>query len=144
MFEKWELRMKRPRARAGLTPISSSVRIVDAPAAVGVGRGDPCSIGGGGAGGDDGIARIDAVSGPLVPVPGRGSNATPPAGEEAGTWAVAERRCGRRAINARSSRTVCGRCAGSLARTLCRRTSRSFGRVGVIFTAEGIGVFTVA
>src|ERR1700694_6161521 len=104
MFEKWELRMNRPRARAGLTPISSSVRIVDAPAAVGVGRGDPCSIGGGGAGGDDGIARMDAVSGPLVPVPGRGSHANPPAAAAAGAWAVAERRCGGRGLQGGGAR----------------------------------------
>src|SRR5204863_9108054 len=66
---KWELRMKRPLALAGRTPISSSVRIVDAPAAVGVGSGEPWRIVGGGAA--DGIARIEAVSGPFDVVAGR-------------------------------------------------------------------------
>src|SRR5256886_7806929 len=74
---KCELRMKRPLARAGRTPISSRVRIVEAPPAVGVGSGEPCSIGGGGA---EGMARIEAVSGPFDVAAGRGSTATPPPG----------------------------------------------------------------
>src|SRR5260370_7894866 len=104
--------MNRPRARAGRTPISSSVRIVDAPAAVGVGSGDPWSIGGGGAGGDDGIARIDVVSGPLAAVPGRGSTTTPPArvpdrsGDAAATPGGHVRRRGRPALSARTSPTA--------------------------------------
>src|SRR6202022_1465607 len=71
--------MKRPRARAGLTPISSRVRIAEVALEVGVGGGDPCSIGGGGAGGDDGIVLMEAVSGPLAEVRGRGTTPTPPA-----------------------------------------------------------------
>src|SRR2546428_5927859 len=74
---KCELRMNRPLARAGRTPISSRVRIVEAPPAVGVGSGEPCRIT---AGGEEGIARMDVVSGPLDVVAGRGSTATPPAG----------------------------------------------------------------
>src|SRR5205807_2122766 len=101
---KCELRMKRPLARAGRTPISSRVRIVDAPPAVGVGSGEPCSIGDGGA---DGMARIDVVSGPFDVVAGRGSTATPPAGvaearrEAAATPGGDVLRCGRRAISAK-------------------------------------------
>src|SRR5437899_12976015 len=78
---KCELRMKRPLARAGRTPISSSVRIVEAPPAVGVGGGEPCRIGGGEA---DGMARIEAVSGALDVAAGRGSTAAPPAAWAAG------------------------------------------------------------
>src|SRR2546426_12406241 len=74
---KCELRMNRPLARAGRTPISSRVRIVEAPPAVGVGSGEPCRIT---AGGEEGIARMDVVSGPLDVAAGRGSTATPPAG----------------------------------------------------------------
>src|SRR5947209_3233931 len=148
--------MKRPRARAGRTPMSSRVRIVEAPADVGVGGGDPWRPGGGGAAAFTGCrTRIDVVSGPLDVVAGLGRTATPP---DAGTAALAEaapgadaaalgaavRRWGRRAICASSSRTVCGRCAGSLARTLTSSPSSSSGRFGLIFTAEGIGVLTVA
>src|SRR2546429_2853245 len=93
---KWELRMKRPLALAGRTPISSSVRIVDAPAAVGVGSGEPWRIGGGG--GADGIARIEAVSGPFDVVAGRGRTATPPAGVADAAAAGPARRWGRRAL----------------------------------------------
>src|SRR5260370_22947403 len=105
--------MNRPRARAGRTPISSSVRIVDAPAAVGVGSGDPWSIGGGGAGGDDSIARIDVVSGPLTAVPGRGSTPTPPArvaarsGDAAATPRGDVPRWGRGALTGSRSPPVC-------------------------------------
>jgi hypothetical protein len=53
--------------------MSSSVRIADVALAVGVGRGDPCSIGG-----DDGIVRIEAVSGPAETT-ARGAPATPEA-----------------------------------------------------------------
>src|SRR5437868_15524985 len=72
---KCELRMNRPLARAGRTPISSRVRIVEAPPAVGVGSGEPCRIT---AGGEEGIARMDAGSGPLDVAAGRGSTAAPP------------------------------------------------------------------
>src|SRR5690349_16697388 len=142
--------MKRPRARAGRTPISSSVRIVDAPADVGVGGGEPWNPAGGGAGC---TARIDVVSGPLDDaVAGRGSTATPPAGvtddDTAGSGADAPagaaRRCGRRAICASRSRTDCGRCAGSLARTFASSVSSSSGRLALSFTADGIGELTVA
>src|SRR2546427_13274906 len=78
--------MKRPLARAGRTPISSRVRIVEAPPAVGVGSGEPCSIGGGGA---EGMARIDAVSGPLDVAAGRGSAAPPPPGGDDAAGAAA-------------------------------------------------------
>src|SRR2546430_11840380 len=67
--------MNLPLARAGRTPISSSVRIVDAPAAVGVGGGDPWNPGGGT---DCWITRIDVVSGPFDEVVSRGITATPP------------------------------------------------------------------
>src|SRR3989441_12073548 len=108
---KCELRMNRPLARAGRTPISSRVRIVEAPPAVGVGSGEPCRIT---AGGEDGIARMDAVSGPLDVAAGLGSTATPPAsvadatGEEAATPGGEVLRCGSRAIIASSSFTDCG------------------------------------
>ena len=82
--------MKRPLALAGRTPISSSVRIVDAPAAVGVGSGEPWRIVGGGAA--DGIARIEAVSGPFDVVAGRDRTATPPAGVADDAAAGAARR----------------------------------------------------
>src|SRR2546428_6020806 len=98
---KCELRMKRPLARAGRTPMSSRVRIVDAPPAVGVGIGDPCRIGGGGA---DGMARIEVVSGPVEVAAGCGVTATPPAGgaDATGDAAATPRgdvlRCGSRAL----------------------------------------------
>src|SRR5439155_24487883 len=96
---KWELRMNRPLARAGRTPISSSVRIVDASAAVGVGGGDPWNPGGA----DCWITRIDVVSGPFEEVVGRGITATPPVevhaatGVPAATPAAVVRRHRRRA-----------------------------------------------
>src|SRR3989442_15514880 len=83
---KWELRMNRPLARAGRTPISSSVRIVDAPAAVGVGGGDPWNPGGGA---DCWITRIDVVSGPFEEVVGRGITATSPVEVDAPTGVAA-------------------------------------------------------
>src|SRR5215472_3454714 len=101
---KKELVMKRPRARAGFTPISSRVRIVDAPAAVGVGGGEPCRKAGGGAGGDDGTARMEVVSGPGVADARAAAGALAAVAEDALAAAVAEapagvvRRCGRRAI----------------------------------------------
>src|SRR5207302_1065097 len=94
---KWVLRMKRPRARAGRTPISSSVRIVEAPAAVGVGGGDPWNPGGGAEGC---TTRIDVVSGPLEEVVGFGITAIPPPAVAAATGVAAAapaaevRRCG--------------------------------------------------
>src|SRR5437762_237482 len=138
--------MKRPRARAGRTPISSRVRIVDAPAAVGVGGGEPWNTGGG-AGAD--TTFIDVVSGPLDVVAGRGRTATPPdAGVEEITPAAAAtpaaRRCGRRAICASSSRTDWGRWPGSLASTLVSSWSSSSGRLAFSLTADGIGELTVA
>ena len=139
--------MNRPLARAGRTPISSSVRIVDAPAAVGVGGGDPWNPG---AGADCWITRIDVVSGPFDEVVGRGITATPPVevdaatGVAAATPAAVVRRCGRRAIWASSSRTVCGRWAGSFASTFWSSWSSSSGRFALSLTAEGIGVLTVA
>ena len=93
--------MKRPRARAGRTPISSSVRIVDAPAAVGVGGGEPWNTGEGAGGW---MTRIDVVSGPFEVVVGLGITATPPLDAAAATGVadatpgVDVRRCGRRAI----------------------------------------------
>src|SRR5438067_13760386 len=57
----WELRMNRPRARAGLTPIICSVRIADEPPeepVLGVGGGEPCM----GAGGAATIIRVAAAS----------------------------------------------------------------------------------
>src|SRR5437899_10512275 len=120
---KCELRMNRPLARAGRTPISSRVRIVEAPPAVGVGSGEPCRIT---AGGEEGIARMDVVSGPLDVAAGRGSTATPPAGvaEAADAGAATPEAdvlpCGRRAIIARSSFTVSGRWAGCCASAFCR------------------------
>src|SRR6266446_3380903 len=98
---KCELRMKRPRARAGRTPISSSVRIVEAPPAVGVGGGDPWNTGGGAEGC---TTRIEAVSGPFAEVAGLGITATPPVDVLAAMGAALPapeavvRRCGRRAI----------------------------------------------
>ena len=144
--------MKRPRARAGRTPISSSVRMVEPPADVGVGGGDPCSSGGGGAAF---TTRIEVVSGPFAEVAGLGSTATPPAAAAAGAEVAAGavdaatpggdvRRCGSRAIWARSSFTDCGRWVGSLASTFASSTSSSSGRLALIFTADGMGVFTVA
>ena len=130
--------------------MSSRVRIVEPPAEVGVGGGEPCSIGGGGAAF---TARIEVVSGPFDEVAGFGSTATPPAADAdaeaaavvaAATPGADVRRCGSRAIWASSSRTVCGRCPGSLASTLASSASSSSGRLALIFTADGIGVFTVA
>src|SRR5438309_6655625 len=49
MFAMYELRMKRPCARDGLTPISSSVRTADddpEPELGGGGGGEPCSVAG--------------------------------------------------------------------------------------------------
>src|SRR5438445_10466883 len=49
MFAMYELRMKRPCARDGLTPISSSVRTADddsEPELGGGGGGDPCRVAG--------------------------------------------------------------------------------------------------
>src|SRR5437867_12167216 len=101
---KCELRMKRPRARAGRTPISSSVRMVEPPADVGVGGGDPCSRGGGGAAF---TTRIEVVSGPFADVAGLGTTAPPPTAAAAGAEVAAAaadaatpggdvRRCGSR------------------------------------------------
>src|SRR2546430_15737158 len=105
---KCELRMNRPLARAGRTPISSRVRIVEAPPAVGVGSGEPCRIT---AGGEEGIARTDAVSGSLDVAAGRGSTATPPASVAGAADAAAVTpggdvlRCGRRGVTASAALT---------------------------------------
>src|ERR1041384_403939 len=138
--------MNRPRARAGRTPISSGVRIVEAPAEVGVGGGEPWNpAGGAGAG----ITFIDVVSGPLDVAVGRGSTATPlDDGVAEATGAAAAnpdtRLWGSRAICASRSRTDWGRCPGSLASTLVRSWSSSSGRLALSLTAEGIGELTVA
>src|SRR5260370_4461451 len=122
--------MKRPRARAGRTPMSSRVRMVEPGAGVGVGGGDPCrGAGGGGAGRDDGIARIEVVSGPLDATAGRGEGAAPPEAAVAGTGDAAGaptgdvRRWGSFAICASTSFTVAGRSPGSLASTLASSAS---------------------
>src|SRR5579864_7244177 len=142
--------MNRPRARAGRTPISSRVRIVEPAAEVGVGGGDPCRIAGGGAGGDDESARIEVVSGPFDATAGRGSTATPPEAALAAPGAAAGAptgdvlRCGSFAICASTSFTVWGRSPGSLASTFVSSASSSSGSLGLIFTADGIGALTVA
>src|SRR5256885_13539532 len=74
--------MKRPRALAGRTPMSSRVRIVEPGPAVGVGIGEPWMIACGDAGAAAATIFIDVVSGPgpFDAVARRGSTATPPAG----------------------------------------------------------------
>src|SRR5215510_568945 len=117
--------MKRPRARAGRTPISSSVRIVEPPELVGEGGGEPWVGAGTATAAGALMAFIDVVSGPVETAAGLGRTATPPTGVAAGPAGAdafvepegAARRCGSFAIWASRSRTLCGRCAGSLART---------------------------
>src|SRR2546423_14578039 len=79
---KCELRMKRPRALAGRTPMSSRVRIVEPGPAVGVGIGEPWMIACGDAGAAAATIFIDVVSGPgpFDAVARRGSTAPPAPG----------------------------------------------------------------
>src|SRR5438132_11982807 len=97
----WELRMNRPRARAGLTPIICRVRIADEPPAepvLGVGGGDPC-IGAGGAA----IIRVAAASGAC----GAGGEAVAVRAPAAAGAPVAARRCGSLALCESRSLTDC-------------------------------------
>src|SRR6266852_8169412 len=95
-----ELRMNRPRALAGFTPIICSVRMAEEPLEEPVlGGGEPCR------GGGAAINLIAAVSaGCWLAACGRGGRVTP-----AATGApAAARRCGSLAIEASSSLTLCG------------------------------------
>src|SRR5215467_11826014 len=163
--------MKRPRARAGLTPISSRVLTAeDEPELeLGVGGGgDPDIVGGttrciggrvwiggtpGGAedplattGTDCGVGCAVATAAPEAA--GELTALTPETGatpDVGGTVALLApaRRCGSLAMSASSSFTVCGRWLGSFASTFASSWSSSSGRLGFSPTADGIGELTV-
>ena len=155
--------MKRPLARAGLTPMSSRVRTADEEPdpELGVGGGEPETIGGdtrciGGSvstgcippppaitAGDDWGVLVTATS--LEVMACRLVIGAEPAG---GTVAVVEPealalRWGSLAIWLRRSRTVWGLSFGSLARTRVSSWSSSSGRLELMDTTDGIGELTV-
>src|SRR5712692_9955049 len=157
--------MNLPRARAGRTPMSSSVLTADdePEPELGVGGGgEPLIVGGmtrciGGSvwmGGTPGGAEAWAAI-PTGDIEG-GVGAAGVTCTEADAEAAGEvdgaggtvapelgRRCGSLAISPSSSRTVCGRWFGSFASTRASSWSSSSGRFGFKPTADGIDEFTV-
>src|SRR5438270_2130691 len=167
MFAMYELRMKRPCARDGFTPISSSVRTADddpEPELGGGGGGDPWRVAGTrciggsvctGAGPMPGgtcaaTAAPAGVGGTVCLNPGAATTTAAEAIADAGVGGavavtdVPGRRCGSFAIWPSRSPTDCGRSFGSFASTRPSSWSSSSGRFGLMPTADGIGELTVA
>src|SRR5438105_8728767 len=155
--------MKRPLARAGLTPMSSRVRTADEEPdpELGVGGGEPETIGGetrciGGSVSTGGIPPPPAITAgddweilaspesaevtACLPVIGAAGTGGAVAVIEPEAVAL---RCGSFAIWARRARRVWGREFGSFARTRVSSWSSSSGRLELMETTDGIGELTV-